>query len=95
MPLHALTCLWLGLSVGPGTSTSVDFDDRDREISAAAMLELADFTPTAAPARPEFLHLYLAKAMQTLILQFVVCLLAIFRKAKVNITSVWNTPQSC
>jgi len=34
------------VSVGPGTSMSVDFDDHDREITAAAMLELADSTPT-------------------------------------------------
>ena len=39
------------VSVGPGTSMSVDFDDRDREITAAAMLELADSTLTSVGAR--------------------------------------------
>ena len=39
------------VSVGPGTSMSVDFDNRDREITAAAMLELSDSTPTVG-ARP-------------------------------------------
>jgi len=47
MPLHDMS-----VSVGPGTSMSVDFDDRDREITAAAMLELADSTPTSVGARP-------------------------------------------
>ena len=36
----------MSVSVGPGTSMSVDLDDRDREITAAAMLELADTSPT-------------------------------------------------
>ena len=37
------------VSVGPGTSMSVDFNDRAKEIqdTVAAMLELADSTPTA------------------------------------------------
>jgi len=42
----------MSVSVGPGISMSVDFDDRDREITAAAMLELADSTPTSVGARP-------------------------------------------
>jgi len=40
------------VSVGPGTSMSVDFDDRDREITAAAMLELADQLPIGARPVP-------------------------------------------
>jgi len=39
----------VAMSVELGTSMAVDFDDRSREIqdTAAAMLELADTTPTA------------------------------------------------
>jgi len=41
------------VSVDLGTSMAVDFDDRSREIqdTAAAMLELADTTATAAARR--------------------------------------------
>ena len=37
----------MSVSVGPGASMSVDLDDHDREITAAAMLELADTSPTS------------------------------------------------
>jgi len=40
------------VSVGPGTSMSVDIDDRAREITAAAMLELADQQPIGARPVP-------------------------------------------
>ena len=36
----------MSVSVGPGTSMLVDLDDHDREITAAAMLELANTSPT-------------------------------------------------
>jgi len=38
----------MSVSVGPGTSMSGDLDDRDREITAAAMLELANTSPTSS-----------------------------------------------
>ena len=42
----------MSVSVGPGTSMSVDLDDREREITAAAMLELAYSAATPIGARP-------------------------------------------
>ena len=39
----------MSVSVGPGTSMSGDLDDRDREITAAAMLELSSVGIGARP----------------------------------------------